>query len=271
MSKVSVTYKQILGEIKQIDRSRREFEFVASCQEVDADKEVVVTRGIDTETRYAQNRTMFLNHDPSRRYARVDALWLGSVRGADALLGRATVLPPGVSAEADQAYAEMIHGALNGISIGFLKRETDLKPILPKQTGVTYKKIELVEISLVPLGSCPSAVVTAKSVEAGSPDIAVTPQLVEEVTRQVVRDAVVEAASARAVRFVSWFRGGVPDFDLASIPTPRGKDITVPDLTPGQLAAIVREAVRTSAEYHVRRMVESEAQRGILRLRGRVD
>lgn len=198
MGQVKTTYKRILGEIKQVDTKKREIEFIASRQEVDADGDVVVAKGINT-TRYEMNPTMLVDHDRAHRFARVDALWLGSVRGADALLGRATVLPPGVSGEVDQAYAELVHGALNGISIGFIPKEIDPAPILSGQRGATFRQVELLEISLVPLGSCASAVVTAKSFKgAGGATMSreqTRTALEEQYDEMDARHAAVQAAS----------------------------------------------------------------------------
>ena len=124
----------------------------------------MVTRGIDT-ARYQKNPTMLLDHDPKKIFGRVDRLWLGLFEGADCLMGRATILPAGVNAEVDRAYEEMLHGARNGISIRFNPTDVDATPILPAQTGPTYRQSELLEISSTALQSCASAVVTAKALK----------------------------------------------------------------------------------------------------------
>lgn len=153
--------KQTHGTIKAVDRTKREIEFVASRQEVDRDGEVMLARGIDTQA-FMKNPVLLLDHDRFRRFGRVDSLRVSTVDGAEALIGRASIVPPGVSAEADQAYAELLHGALNGVSIGFRPLEIDPTPILPGQRGQTFRRAELLEISLVTLPACPSCVVTAK-------------------------------------------------------------------------------------------------------------
>ena len=275
------TRKQFTGTIKTVDRAKREIEFVATRQEVDADSEVIVTRGIDL-TRYLRNPTLLLEHDRGERFGRVDSLVVQTVDGADALVCRATILPGGVSPAADQAYAELLHGALGAFSIGFMAKEIDPTPILPGQSGVTYKRIELLEISAVSIPACASAVVTAKSARAGSPDVDISPADIRHVTRECVREAlgVIVARSVR--RAVDRARGRVPDpdIDIESIParrltvlapTKRGPEITLPNVSAAQLRSTIREAAKASVEQVLRRQIEAGLQRGINRLRGRVD
>ena len=138
--------------IKQVNRDNREIEFVASKEETDRDNEVIVVRGIDLSN-FRKNPVMLLQHDPRTRFGRVDGLRVERIDGVDALLGRASVLPFGINPEVDQAYQEMLHGSLNGISIGFLVKD---------RRGPKITKSELLEISLVSLPSCASCTVTGK-------------------------------------------------------------------------------------------------------------
>ena len=167
--KETILRKHVHCLVKAVDRKQREIEFIASRQAVDRDGEVILTRGIDT-TNYRRNPTFLLQHDRAVRFGRTDSLTLQTVDGADALVGRATVLPAGVSEEVDRAYAELLHGALGGVSIGFTIKEADAVPILPAQTGRTFTKTELLEISLVTLPSCASCVVMAKSAQSRTAD-----------------------------------------------------------------------------------------------------
>ena len=154
--------KYFPASLKSVTRDKREIEFIARRMEVDRDGEVVVTRGIDT-TAFMKNPVLLLEHDHRTRFGRVDSLRVERRDGADALVGRATILPAGVSAAADQGYGELLYGALNGISIGVLVHEWDPSPILPGQRGRTMTQTQLLEISAVPIPSCSSCVVTAKS------------------------------------------------------------------------------------------------------------
>jgi len=71
--------------------------------------------------------------------------------------------PAGVSTETDEAYQMVKAGVLNGVSQGFLIAESDTKPMLPKQTGLTTQQAELLEVSLVVPPSCASCLVTERS------------------------------------------------------------------------------------------------------------
>lgn len=164
----TMQWKHVHGAFKSVDRAKREIEFIATRQEVDADGEVIVTRGVEL-SRYRKNPTLLLEHDRTKRFGRVDSLTLQPVAGADALVGRAAVLPAGVSAAADQAYQELLHGALGGVSVGFVPVESDTTAILPGQRGRTFHRIELHEISVVSLPACSSCVVTAKAARARPP------------------------------------------------------------------------------------------------------
>ena len=159
--------KHVHCMVKAVDRQQRQIEFVASRQEIDRDGDVIVTDGIDVSN-YRRNPTLLLQHDRTVRFGRTDSLIFRPVDGVNALIGRATVLPAGVSAEADQAYAELLHGALGGVSIGFSVKEADAVPILPGQSGRTFTKTELLEISIVSLPSCASCVVLLKSAQTHS-------------------------------------------------------------------------------------------------------
>src|SRR5262249_7543253 len=105
----SVLTRKHEGRLKGVDRANREIQFIATTQEPDRDGEVVVTAGIDLSA-YQQNPLLCLDHSTTQRIGHVDALVRTTVNGVPALVGRATVLPPGISAVADQAYGEIVNG-----------------------------------------------------------------------------------------------------------------------------------------------------------------
>lgn len=191
---MATQYKHIHPAIKQIDRAKREIRFVASRQEVNRDGEVILTQGISTAN-YRKNPVLLARHDHTFNLGKVDALAVERVDGADALIGMATVLPPGVSPEADQAYQMILAGALNGVSIGFLPLETDEKPILPGQKGRTFRKVDLLEISVVSLPSCPSCVIVEKAWRNGDL-IEVDEADLKAAIRAVVKNSVLELTHA---------------------------------------------------------------------------
>ncbi|TKB75262.1 MAG: hypothetical protein E8D45_07860 [Nitrospira sp.] len=163
------TVTKRFGVIKAIDRAHREIEFVASRQEIDRDGDVIITRGIDTAN-FRRNPVLLLDHDRGQRLGRVDSLTVErDAFGVDQLVGRASILPAGVSPAADQAYAELLHAALGGVSIGFLPTESDYTSVLRGQTGKTHRRTQLLEISIVPIPACASCTVTAKSWRGSEP------------------------------------------------------------------------------------------------------
>lgn len=178
-------HKHFHGGVKQVDRARREIRFVASRQEVDRDGEVIIVKGISTAN-YRKNPVLLSRHDHTFNLGKVDALTVERLDDADTLTGTATILPAGISPEADQAYEMILAGALNGVSIGFLPLETDEKPVLSGQKGRTFRKVDLLEISIVSLPSCPSCVIVEKAWRNGD--------LIE------IDDADLRAAIRKAVR-----------------------------------------------------------------------
>ncbi len=187
--RVTKLKKPGFGTVKQVDPARREIEFIASQQIVDRDGDLTITAGIRTEN----CRTLIRAHKPDDTLARIDAFQKPSINGVPSLVGRATFLPAGVSAVADQAFAEAQHGTLLGVSIGFLPLEWD-GPTLPGQTGRTFTKVDLVEVSLTAVPSCPTCVVTAKCTGTHDETLIVTRETADAVRRAsepetlVVRD-----------------------------------------------------------------------------------
>ena len=158
----SLIHKHAQGFEKTISRDQREFSFVATRYEVDRDGEVVLPSGLDTQD-YKKNPVLALQHDPLSPIGRVLVLKLGPADGQLAWLGLARIDPPGTSEAADRAYKQLASGSLNGISIGFQVLESSPRPVLPGQTGPTYKKTRLLEISLVTIPSCANCLVLEKA------------------------------------------------------------------------------------------------------------
>lgn len=157
----SSIYKHGHGLIKHVSREQREFSFVATRYEVDRDGEVVIPSGLDVRP-FLKNPTVLAHHDRFSPIGRVVSLELVPVDGQLAWVGRARIDPPGTSDVADQAYRQLASGSLGGISIGFGIVEESPRPVLPGQTGVTYTKTQLMEISLVTIPSCANCVVLEK-------------------------------------------------------------------------------------------------------------
>ncbi|MCS6305999.1 MAG: HK97 family phage prohead protease [Nitrospira sp.] len=162
MTMLASIHKHAHGVLKGISREQREIRFVATRLEVDRDGEVVVPSGMDTAN-YDKNPTVLLQHDPLSPIGRVVSLRLGLVDGVPGWIGIARIDPPGTSEAADRAYRQIASGSLNGVSIGFMVQEVSPRALLPGQTGRTYTKTSLLEISLVTIPSCASCVILEKT------------------------------------------------------------------------------------------------------------
>jgi len=273
--------KSINLAVKSVDRTKREFKFIASSQEVDRDREVVIARGIQTAN-FDRNPVMLIDHDRGRVLGRIDSKWIETVDGADALIMLGPALPPGVSADADQVYGEILHGARSAFSISFLPLEYDYHPIPPGQTGRTFRKVELLEVSSVSLPSSPGAVVIDKNAPDGSslirlPDVPAQEPMseLERVlfTRQAVREALVNRVSEVVRRQV---RGD--DLYLNIVDDPRqgaahamrhhvGNDPTIVTIDPAALKRMATDLARKVLAEGI----EAGVARAIRRARGRVD
>jgi hypothetical protein len=120
----------------------------------------VIIDGIDT-TRFMQNPVMMLSHSyQGAPVARVTSLYKSQYDGVPALLGTAH-FPPGRQ-QSDEALADVRSGLLSAVSIGFLAHEA-IGRTLPGQKGRTITRSELLEISLVPVPSCRSCLITSKA------------------------------------------------------------------------------------------------------------
>lgn len=150
--------KLVTSEIEKSQDTRR-ITFIASHEKIDRDSEVIVVNGIDT-SEFLPNPLLLMQHDQrSRAVGRVTNLRKTMIDGAPALVGEA-VFPdrPG----SDDALADVKAGLLNSVSIGFRVLEVG-PPQLPGQTGTTYLRTKLLEISLVTLPACQTCLVTSKS------------------------------------------------------------------------------------------------------------
>jgi len=190
--------KHFDAAVKQVDEQRRRITFVASAQVVDRDGDVIVTAGIDT-SRFTRNSVLLGYHDSSFPIGRVLNLTRGALDDGrtPALIATAELLPAGTE-RIDEVWALVQFGALAGVSIGFLPVTLDEKKVLPGQTGVTFRSIELLEISLVAIPSCPDCLVTQKcagcSGESSDTITAVVRSALEEITmRETVKNAIRDA------------------------------------------------------------------------------
>jgi hypothetical protein len=86
---------------------------------------------------------------------------LGDLNGVDGWTAAGNFYPPGVSASADACYAKLQHGTM-GVSISFIPKVVDATKLFPGQRSVTFWEVEVFDVSIVNIPSCPTSVVMEK-------------------------------------------------------------------------------------------------------------
>lgn len=160
----TLVHKHAHATLKSISPDQREFSFIATRYEVDRDGEVIDQEGLDVRD-FRKNPVLLMLHDPNRPIGRVVSLTRSLIDGAWAWIGIGRIDPPGTSDDADQAYRRLKAGSLNGISISFRVLESSPRAVLSGQTGPTYTKTTLLEISLVTIPSCANCLVLEKTLQ----------------------------------------------------------------------------------------------------------
>lgn len=206
----TIIHKHLDLAVKRVDASARSIEFIATHQRLDADSQVVLVDGIDLR-RYRANPTVLLQHDHHNPVARTTSLVRRDLDDFPALVGKA-VFPEG-DEDADHALWKVKAGLLNAVSIGFRSLETG-PPILPGQRSVTHIKTELIEVSLVTVGSCATCLITAKSARhqpSRGELIDVDEALLSEVLPRVVSEALAEDIGRELQSAIDRKRGRIVD------------------------------------------------------------
>jgi HK97 family phage prohead protease len=251
--------------IKTVDEDRRRFKFVASQQRVDRDGDVILVDGIDL-SEYQKNAVLLVDHDRTFVFGKTLALHVERRADGDALVGEAEALPAGTSARVDEAWTAVKNGARNGISIGFLALEYDRRPVLDGQTGITFRKVKLLEVSSVALPACPTCVVEAKAWRDRSRAVDVVVDLDEAAPACACGGAHADEVEARDVQAV--YREALAASVRDAVRRLRSEPFepTV-DVTREELGTIMRAAVRQA----VSGVVQAETTAAFNRARGRID
>jgi hypothetical protein len=163
----SLVRKILTATVKGIDPALRQVRGLGTIQEPDRDGEVVLVSGVQFNLTDPTRESVKFCPDHKRVViGSIVSLEKVTVRAVPALEFVAQFLPEGVSEEADRVYAEIVAGARDTFSLGFIVLEADNIPIAPGQTGRTYRRIELLEISSVVLASNRGAVTLEKGLDA---------------------------------------------------------------------------------------------------------
>jgi len=154
LAKSKLAFKTQCAPVVKEGENTGNYTFVFSSPGIDRDGDTVDQMGIDT-TAFKLNPVVLWAHDyRSPPVAKVKATWLREGK----LHGSIAFPPQGTYALSDTLHALVDAGFLNAVSIGFMPMETEP---LEDGKGLNYKKIELMELSLVPVPSCREALLAA--------------------------------------------------------------------------------------------------------------
>ncbi len=183
----TIIYKYFDLGLKQVDTARREVEFIATHQVPDGEGQVVLTHGVDLR-RYLANPVILLQHDLDKPVGRTVTLVQKELDGFPALIGEAVF--PEDDEDAERCYRKIKAGLLGAMSIGFRSLERG-PAIMSGQWDITHIRTELVEISVVTIGSCPTCVITGKAARGRSSRDAEVFEVDERMLDAVLTDTVV--------------------------------------------------------------------------------
>jgi len=254
MTTTTVVHKHAHALLKGISRNQREVRFVATRFEIDRDGEVIDPNGLDVKA-YKKNPVFLLQHNPDRPIGRVTSLNLGLVDEALAWTGVARIDPPGTSDDADRAYKQIDAGSLNGISIGFRVEEATPRAVLPGQTGPTYKRTSLLEISLVTIPSCANCLILEKTLRKENPMSGCACQQPDVIDW----DAINRSIESKEI-----------DWDRINLPS-AGVEVNVTKEQVNRVIAAYVPAILDGVRKGIKLHARLAAERAINRLTGRLD
>ena len=143
-------------DVKRLDE--RTFEFTASTEDIDRDGENIIASGWDLKN-FKKNPVIMYGHDyRGLPIGRSPKVWIEN----GSLKNRVEFPPDGIYDFADIVRRLVDAGYLKAESVGFIPIEWE-DGDGAKGPKRSYKKAELLEISIVPIPSNPNALVAAKS------------------------------------------------------------------------------------------------------------
>ena len=138
----------------------RTITFVLSTPEVARDGHTLAANGWDTES-YMRNPVVLFAHDNSSTdtvIGRMDRIWTDG----DRLMGQARFMEASLNPLAETVYQMVRQGFLSAVSVGFIP--LDGKPAKGRGHGAfDFTRQELLEVSVVPVGAHPAALVMGRS------------------------------------------------------------------------------------------------------------
>lgn len=140
----------------------RKFTFTFSSGSVDRDRDVIDQQGIDLGPFKANPVVLWAHSYMTPPIGRVSTTWFREGK----LMGTVEFAPKGAFPLADSVHDLVAAGFVNATSIGFSPQEWTYDE---ERRGVNYKRIELWEVSIVPVPSNRDAMIeaAAKGIEVG--------------------------------------------------------------------------------------------------------
>ena len=175
MDKVFKVYDSF--EVKET-KDDRTLEFVGSKEITDRDKEIVKVKGLDLKN-YKTNPVVLWSHQYSQPpVAKATKVW----KSKDELKFKIKFAEPEEYSFADTVYKLYKGGYMNAVSIGFIPEYDSIEfPSEGKNINRIYHKAELIELSLVPVGANPAALLTSKGVRKAIEDEVIDNVELEEI------------------------------------------------------------------------------------------
>jgi len=197
MSEKRIINKSFLIKSTKVDTEKREFSATITDSSVDRDKEVLLPDGMNI-SEFKKNGIILFNHDKN--------LPLGTVlslrRKGESWVAKGKLAEQGTSPEIDSVWSLVSQGILKAISIGFVNQEgrqptkLDIKKF-GKNVNYVISKFELIEFSIVAVGSNPNALISScKELDLdpkiimgdGYKDLEDTIEMTKEETDDVLKD-----------------------------------------------------------------------------------
>ncbi len=150
----------VLPDTLETAPSDRTITFVLSTPEVARDGHTLAANGWDMEA-YMRNPVVLFAHDNSSTdtvIGRMDRIWTDG----DRLIGQARFMEASLNPLAETVYQMVRQGFLSAVSVGFIP--LDGKPAKGRGHGAfDFTRQELLEVSVVPVGAHPAALVMGRS------------------------------------------------------------------------------------------------------------
>lgn len=140
-------HNQFLTQIKEYDEAERTITMIGSTETADRVGDIVKMAGVDLEN-YKKNPIILFNHDYDKVVGKaldvqvIDSKLIFKIQFADTDFGR-------------EIYYLLKNGYMNASSIGFIGKDYEPNDF----GGLTFTKIELLELSIVSVPCNPNAIV----------------------------------------------------------------------------------------------------------------